>query len=142
MFTASIGVPRLFSADEKRRIMERTASLTKVFELFKRCLPLSLYYEIADAAVGDIWILKFYQDHLNGLKVDIPKYSVNELGVIHYRFLYRLRALERLLGLAPDDSFKFYSVHGWAHRHKNYLRDLPNFQWGDAERRLVFWTYS
>jgi hypothetical protein len=69
-----------------QRIKDATQKLveTRFHEFFRISLPIMLYYE--NYLIGEkyLWYYKLFQDHLDGLNNNQPKYSAEELQEVIY----------------------------------------------------------
>lgn len=110
LLPATVGSSRYFNKEEVEQIKQKTASLQTLFELHHHCLPLSLYYTYPPSSLEYIETEKFLQDHIHGVAMGIPKYSVDELDVISARLKCQLNGLGCQIGRFPVRDV-FYHVN-------------------------------
>lgn len=104
------------------QIKQKTASLQSLFELHQHCLPLSLYYMYPSQSIQYIETEKFLQDHIHGVVLGTPKYSVDELDVISARLKHQLNELGCQIGRFP-----FRNVY--SHVKIRNISNLSEFAW-------------
>jgi hypothetical protein len=101
MFPATIGSTRRFDKVEIEQIKQKTATLQQLFQLHQHCLPISLYYTYPPSSLEYIETQKFLQDHIHGVTLGTPKYSVDDLNILAARLQYQLNGLGCQIGRFP-----------------------------------------
>ncbi|KAH8552968.1 hypothetical protein BGW37DRAFT_487889, partial [Umbelopsis sp. PMI_123] len=99
--TATIDTSRLVSEADIEQIGQKTMKLRELFQLHQQYLPICLYYRNFMSGLEYIETEKYFQDHLNGVNIGIPKYSSQDLDIISDRLNYQLTFLTGYIERLP-----------------------------------------